>query len=605
MRSPPVPGGRRTGQPPQRLCRGPRQRRGILRLRGLCHLRGDDRTDFLPLRQRLRQPAPVGHRVRRRLRHPPLGAILIGAYADRAGRKPAMLLTLFLMALGTGGIAVLPGYDSIGPAAPLLLVLTRLLQGLAWGGEAGPATTYILEAAPPHKRGTYACWQVVAQGIAAVAAGLMGYLLTLWLDERQLQEWGWRIPFAAGLLVLPIGLYIRLNLAETFSGRGRQASTRSLLGELFGNHRRALLLGLLILSGSTITQYFLNYMTTFALTELHLPAGIAMLSTLVAGAALALSALLGGVLCDRYGRRAVLILPRLALLAVLFPALQAMTRHPEPAVFLAVLALLSALHGMSGAALIVLLVESFPGRCAPPVFPGLCDRRRRVRRHRADRGDLADRRHRQSAVAAGLPAAGQPGLPGWGLAGPRDLAGSRGHGRRAAGAARLRTCAVRSSAAGLSRATLGTSFIRRSHHAVLPALRLRAPLLVRLHRPGDLAGRLSPGFPRLAGRPVPRGARPVLSRRTTTALPATLEPAARRPPARCPARVGQRKPERTWHPRPATAGRSPGLLAGVAAGLAAVAATAAGDRPGRSRHHPGALHQPPFGAALAAARGAP
>ncbi|WP_246765589.1 MFS transporter, partial [Pseudomonas aeruginosa] len=222
------------------------------------------------------------------------------------------------------------------------------------------ATTYILEAAPPHKRGTYACWQVVAQGIAAVAAGLMGYLLTLWLDERQLQEWGWRIPFAAGLLVLPIGLYIRLNLAETFAGRGRQASTRSLLGELFGNHRRALLLGLLILSGSTITQYFLNYMTTFALTELHLPAGIAMLSTLVAGAALALSALLGGVLCDRYGRRAVLILPRLALLAVLFPALQAMTRHPEPAVFLAVLALLSALHGMSGAALIVLLVESFP-----------------------------------------------------------------------------------------------------------------------------------------------------------------------------------------------------------------------------------------------------
>lgn len=262
----------------------------------------------------------------------PLGAVLIGAYADRAGRKPAMLLTLFLMALGTGGIAVLPG----------------------------PATTYILEAAPPHKRGTYACWQVVAQGIAAVAAGLMGYLLTLWLDERQLQEWGWRIPFAAGLLVLPIGLYIRLNLAETFSGRGRQASTRNLLGELFGNHRRALLLGLLILSGSTITQYFLNYMTTFALTELHLPAGIAMLSTLVAGAALALSALLGGVLCDRYGRRAVLILPRLALLAVLFPALQAMTRHPEPAVFLAVLALLSALHGMSGAALIVLLVESFP-----------------------------------------------------------------------------------------------------------------------------------------------------------------------------------------------------------------------------------------------------
>ncbi len=108
MRSPPVPGGRRSGQPPQRLCRGPRQRRGILRLRGLCHLRGDDRTDFLPsdsafVSLLLSVTAfGVGFVIR------PLGAILIGAYADRAGRKPAMLLTLFLMALGTGGIAVLP-----------------------------------------------------------------------------------------------------------------------------------------------------------------------------------------------------------------------------------------------------------------------------------------------------------------------------------------------------------------------------------------------------------------------------------------------------------------------------------------------------------------
>nr|BFD42855.1 MFS transporter [Pseudomonas sp. FFPRI_1] len=290
----------------------------------------------------------------------PLGAVLIGAYADRVGRKPAMLLTLVMMAVGTGSIAILPSYESIGIAAPILLVLTRLIQGLAWGGEAGPATTYILEAAPPHKRGTYACWQVVAQGVAAMAAGTVGYTLTQVLSPEDLNSWGWRVPFVFGLLVLPIGIYIRRNLAETFHGQGEQTSTGSLVRQVFGEHRRALVLGLLILSGSTITQYFINYMTTFALTELKLPTSISMLSTLVAGAAMAVCAIAGGMLCDRFGRRTILMAPRVVLLLVLFPALQLMTKHPSPETFLLTLAVLSGLHGMSGAALIVLLVESFP-----------------------------------------------------------------------------------------------------------------------------------------------------------------------------------------------------------------------------------------------------
>ncbi|MGC5702719.1 MFS transporter [Pseudomonas sp. NFXW11] len=290
----------------------------------------------------------------------PLGAVLIGAYADRVGRKPAMLLTLVMMAVGTGSIAILPSYESIGIAAPILLVVTRLIQGLAWGGEAGPATTYILEAAPAHKRGTYACWQVVAQGVAAMAAGTVGYILTQLLSPEDLNTWGWRVPFVFGLLVLPIGIYIRRNLAETFHGQGEAASTGSLVRQVFGEHRRALVLGLLILSGSTITQYFINYMTTFALTELKLPTSISMLSTLVAGAAMAVCAIAGGMLCDRFGRRRILMAPRVVLLLVLFPALQLMTEHPSPSTFLLTLAVLSGLHGMSGAALIVLLVESFP-----------------------------------------------------------------------------------------------------------------------------------------------------------------------------------------------------------------------------------------------------
>ncbi|NMX65278.1 MFS transporter [Pseudomonas sp. WS 5079] len=290
----------------------------------------------------------------------PLGAVLIGAYADRVGRKPAMLLTLVMMAVGTGSIAILPGYETIGIAAPILLVVTRMIQGLAWGGEAGPATTYILEAAPAHKRGTYACWQVVAQGVAAMAAGLVGYTLTKVMSPEDLNSWGWRVPFVFGLLVLPIGIYIRRNLAETFHGQGETTSTGDLVREVCGKHRRALVLGLLILSGSTITQYFLNYMTTFALTELKLPTSISMLSTLVAGAAMAVCAVAGGMLCDRFGRRVILMTPRVVLLLILFPALQLMTEHPSPSTFLLTLAVLSGLHGMSGAALIVLLVESFP-----------------------------------------------------------------------------------------------------------------------------------------------------------------------------------------------------------------------------------------------------
>ncbi|AHI65661.1 MFS transporter [Burkholderia thailandensis] len=292
----------------------------------------------------------------------PLGALVIGAYADRAGRKPAMMLTLVMMAVGTGAIAVLPGYETIGVAAPILLVVTRLIQGLAWGGEAGPATTYILEAAPPERRGAYACWQVATQGFAGLAAGLAGYALTLALPEADLYAWGWRVPFALGLMVLPIGVYIRRRLSDTIDAHRAYGSTRAILHELNARHRRPIAVGLMILLGSTITQYFLNYMTTFALTELHLPGGVAMLATFATGAALAVGSLAGGSLSDRVGRRAVLIWPRVLLLLLIFPALQLIVSRPTPAVFLATLTVLSGLHGMSGAALIVLIAESFPQR---------------------------------------------------------------------------------------------------------------------------------------------------------------------------------------------------------------------------------------------------
>ena len=139
----------------------------------------------------------------------PIGGVFIGAYADQAGRKPAMILTIALMAVGMLMLALTPGYDTIGVAAPILVVLGRLIQGFALGGEVGPSTAYLIESAPAGKRGFYASWQLASQGIAILAAGTIGLILSLILSSAQMQLWGWRIPFLLGLLIIPVGLYIR------------------------------------------------------------------------------------------------------------------------------------------------------------------------------------------------------------------------------------------------------------------------------------------------------------------------------------------------------------------------------------------------------------
>jgi MFS family permease len=124
----------------------------------------------------------------------PLGGILIGAYADRAGRKPAMMLTVGLMAVGMLVIALTPSYSTIGLAAPVLVVLARLIQGFALGGEVGPSTSFLVEAAPPNQRGLYASWQLASQGLAIAIAGAIGLGLSLALPPEAMQDWGWRVP---------------------------------------------------------------------------------------------------------------------------------------------------------------------------------------------------------------------------------------------------------------------------------------------------------------------------------------------------------------------------------------------------------------------------
>jgi MFS family permease len=289
----------------------------------------------------------------------PLGGLLIGAYADRAGRRPALMLTISLMTVGTLGLVATPSYASIGLAAPVILIVARLVQGLALGGEVGPSTAVLLECAPPHRRGIFVSWQNASQGIAVLAAGVVGVALSSILDKEQLGAWGWRVPFALGLMIVPVGLYIRRRLPETLEAPGTRGSG-AVLELLWRGHRGTLLLAILIILCMTVSTYVSGYMTTYALTTLAMPASKAMLATIANGAVMAGAAVLGGRLSDRFGRRPVMILPRIALLVVVIPAFMLLLAHTTPATLVLVTALLTLLGTLSGAAALTALGEAFP-----------------------------------------------------------------------------------------------------------------------------------------------------------------------------------------------------------------------------------------------------
>lgn len=289
----------------------------------------------------------------------PLGAVLIGAYADRAGRRPALMITIALMTVGTLGLVLTPSYASIGVAAPVILVVARLVQGFALGGEIGPSTAVLLESAPAGRRGLFISWQGASQGLAILASGVVGLLLATTLSKQQLGDWGWRVPFALGLLIVPVGFLIRSRLPETQTARGARSGPE-VLRLLARDHRASLGLAVMIIMSLTVSTYVTNYMTTYALTVLHMPAASAMWGTLVNGATLALGMLIGGRLSDRFGRKPVMIVPRVALILVIYPAFLFLVRHPTLASLALVTGALTLIGALGSAAALAALTEVFP-----------------------------------------------------------------------------------------------------------------------------------------------------------------------------------------------------------------------------------------------------
>jgi MFS family permease len=291
----------------------------------------------------------------------PLGGLLIGAYADRAGRRPALMLTISLMTVGTLGLVLTPSYASIGLSAPVILIVARLIQGLALGGEVGPSTAVLHECAPPGRRGLFVSWQNASQGIAVCTAGLVGLALSMVLDKGQLTAWGWRVPFALGLVIVPVGLYIRRRLPETLEAPGSRGSA-AVLGMLWREHRQRVVLAVLIMMCLTISTYVSSYMTTYALTSLGMPASQAMLATIANGGVMAAGALLGGRLSDHFGRKPVMILPRIALVVAVYPAFLLLVTVTTPGVLVFVTVLLTLLGSLSGGATLTALTEAFPNQ---------------------------------------------------------------------------------------------------------------------------------------------------------------------------------------------------------------------------------------------------
>ena len=288
----------------------------------------------------------------------PVGGVLIGAFADRAGRRPAMLLPIALITMGTLGLALTPSYESIGLAAPIIIVLCRLIQGLALGGEVGPSSAFLIESAPPAQRGLYASWQLASQGAAGLVAGAIGLVLTNSLAPAEMLAWGWRVPFMVGLLLVPLAMYLRHNMPETLHA----APTHAINSGVTGLKRKRGLIGLavLVVIGGTVSTYVGNFMTTYAITTLKMSPVLAMGATVVVGLSTLVFSLLGGWMCDRFGRNPTMFWPRVAAAVLTVPAFMLLVANPSATTLFAVSGLLAALTAVSGAASLVAIPELLP-----------------------------------------------------------------------------------------------------------------------------------------------------------------------------------------------------------------------------------------------------
>ncbi|MCX4174749.1 MULTISPECIES: MFS transporter [Paraburkholderia] len=285
----------------------------------------------------------------------PVGGFVLGHYADKRGRRAALTLTIFLMAVGSAAIGLAPTYETIGIAAPALIVIARLVQGFAQGGEFGAATATLLETGSAKGRGFRASWQLASQGAAALLGSGMAALLTYHLTGPELLDWGWRVPFLAGTLIMPVGVYLRRHIVDdepvkTEHSRFEPALVRKWFLTVFA------------IMGMTVATYVLMYyIPTYSIQYLKMPPKLSMLVSIGAACVSLLMCPIWGALSDRMGRRKPLtVFGRVVLIALLYPAFWLMNQVPTLPVVTGLIVLLMFFYTMGSAPAYALMPENFP-----------------------------------------------------------------------------------------------------------------------------------------------------------------------------------------------------------------------------------------------------
>jgi MFS family permease len=284
----------------------------------------------------------------------PFGAFFIGRWGDRVGRKPAMVLSFALMGVAITGLALTPSRAAIGIAAPILFVFFRLLQGFALGGEVGPTTAYLLEAAPPLKRGFYASLQFCTQDLSVLFAGIVGYALANALSPAALGDWGWRAAFLIGAAVVPFALAVRRTLPETFEAKS--ATATPFTPELW----RMASLAFILLMTISAAYFVIDYMTTFAEDTLHISPAVAFIATISLGFTGTVFDVLGGILSDRFGRKAVTLTAGIVYVFAIYPTYYAIIHLGSVIALVVGAGLLGALQGLYAPPILIGLTEGIP-----------------------------------------------------------------------------------------------------------------------------------------------------------------------------------------------------------------------------------------------------
>ena len=288
----------------------------------------------------------------------PIGAVFLGNYADKHGRKASLLASMILMMIGCLMIVIMPTYQTIGLTAPILMIVARLIQGFSAGGEFGSSTAFLIEHFPERKA-FIASWQFATQGVSTLLAALFGLILTNTLTESEISEWGWRIPFAFGLLIGPVGLYIRRYIDEspTFE---KAEKTQYPLIEIILNQKSLFFIAVGLMMISTAINYMLQYVPTYATKNLHLDSSTAYTATLVAGIILTFVTPLVGLLAEKVGRIPLMFASLVLLLVTVYPGFALTVDFISPTSLILLISWLALLKSIYFATVPSMMADIFP-----------------------------------------------------------------------------------------------------------------------------------------------------------------------------------------------------------------------------------------------------